>query len=88
MKITQEHLQTLQQAVSPHDTAERRKDYREGRFKNSATCKNVNMRYRWDLLYMSKLKIGDGVGMSGLPLYQYMNDVNIDSALKHFIKDL
>ena len=40
-------------------------------------------RYRWDLLWASGLQIGDGKGMPGdLPLYAYMDDTHIDTALR------
>ena len=40
-------------------------------------------RLRWDLLWGSKIKIGDGVGIKGdLNLYEYMNDNHIDTALR------
>lgn len=45
-------------------------------------------RMRWDMLYASKLKIGDGKGMSGLPLYEYMDDTHIDTALRSIMKAL
>lgn len=48
----------------------------------------THMRYRWDLLYASGLKIGDGVGTTGdLNLYAYMNDTHIDTALRAIVGD-
>ena len=42
-----------------------------------------DMRYRWDCLYASGLKIGDGAGMPGdLNLYAYCDDTHIDTALR------
>ena len=41
------------------------------------------MRWRWDCLRHSKVKIGDGVGVPGdLNLYAYCNDTHIDTALR------
>ena len=52
-------------------------------------CKDIDKRYRWDLLYRSRIKIGDGVGIQGdVNLYSYMDDNHIDSALRSFIKPL
>jgi hypothetical protein len=43
-------------------------------------------RFRWDVLRASKIKIGDSVGMPGdLPLYDYMSDSHIDSALRAIV---
>jgi len=40
-------------------------------------------RLRWDLLYASKIKLGDGVGMHGdVNVYGYANDDHIDTALR------
>jgi hypothetical protein len=51
--------------------------------KNSPAVKDTEKRLRWDLIYASKLKIGHG-----LPLYAYMNDVHIDTALKAVMRDI
>lgn len=88
MKIKPEHLSVIREAICPLDTEALREKYRNGDFPRSDQTKDLSMRYRWDLLYLSKLKIGDGVGMPGLPLYQYMIDTHIDTALKSFIPDI
>lgn len=84
MKITPEHLEELRKAVTPLDTPERRERYRQAGLADM----DLNKRYRWDLLYGSKLKIGDGRGMSGLPLYAYLDDTHIDTALRRIVKSL
>jgi hypothetical protein len=76
MKMKPEHYTILEQAIRPvlNTYPHIHEDYQ---------LKGLSdMRYRWDLLYISKLKIGDGVGTSGLPLYAYLNDTHIDTALK------
>ena len=89
MKIKPEHYAVLKAAIEPLDKEEHRRAYRAGDFPRSASTKDVNMRYRWDLLYASKLKIGDSVGMRGdLPLYDYMDDTHIDTALRSIVPDL
>lgn len=41
------------------------------------------MRFRWDALRASGLRAGDSVGMRTLwPVYDYLNDEHIDSALR------
>lgn len=85
MKITDEHLAALRAAIVPCDTPERREAYLRGDFHNADRVKDLDMRYRWDLLYASGLKIGDGVGMEGLPLYGYLNDDHIDTALRSIV---
>jgi hypothetical protein len=49
----------------------------------------VNKRYRWDLLYASRIKIGDGIGSRGdIDLYAYMDDSHIDTALRSIVPTL
>lgn len=88
MKMTPEHLAIVRAAVAPLDTKERRAQYIAEQFPRASVCRDHNMRYRWDLLFESGLKIGDGVGMSGLPLYSYLNDDHIDTALRTLVKPL
>ena len=89
LKIKKEDLEVLRNAVTPLDTPERRQAYKERRFPNADRCKDVDMRYRWDLLHASTLKIGDGAGMPGdLNLYAYLDDSHIDSALKSLVPAL
>lgn len=88
MKITPDHLAVLTASVQPMDTPARRAQYLSGDFVCSSKVKDLDKRYRWDLLYMSDLKIGDGKGMGGLPLYAYMDDTHIDTALRSFIPPL
>lgn len=89
MKIKQDDLEVLRKAIAPLDTPVRREAYRNRQFPRADRCKNVDMRYRWDLLYMSGLKIGDGVGIKGdVNLYSYMDDTHIDSALRNLVKPL
>ena len=89
LKIKDNDLMILIERVKPLDTPERRQQYKDGLFRNSHKVRDLNMRYRWDLLYMSRLRLGDGVGMKGdLNLYSYLNDKHIDAALRSFIPTL
>lgn len=89
LKIKPEDLQQLQAAVTPLDTPPARERYRSGRFPRANACTDRDMRYRWDLLWASKLRLGDGVGVQGdLNLYAYLDDVHIDSALRHLVPPL
>lgn len=84
MKIKPEHLAILRGAVTAvvnSPTAEGcEARYKAGNF--------TPKRLRWDLLWAARLPIGDGAGMSGLPLYAYMNDDHIDTALRSTMKEL
>lgn len=89
MKIKPNDLQALEDAIKPFDVPETRLAYLTGNFPRADKVKDLDKRYRWDLLYMSRLKIGDGAGMQGdINLYAYMDDSHIDTALRSFIKPL
>lgn len=89
LKIKPDDLAKLKAAVVPLDTPEARAMYRAGNFPRADRTKDKDMRYRWDLLHASGLKLGDGVGTQGdLNLYAYLNDEHIDSALRSFVPPL
>lgn len=89
MKITPEDLDALKQAVQPLDTAASRARYIANEFPRAELVKDKDKRYRWDLLWASKLKIGDGKGIKGdLDLYAYLNDDHIDTALRSIVAPL
>jgi len=48
--------------------------------------RDPEMRFRWDLLWASKIKIGDARNPGDVNLYAYMNDAQIDTALKHYVQ--
>lgn len=86
MKIKTEDLEKLKAAVAPLDTPANREKYASGDFPRANLCRDLDKRYRWDLLYASGLKIGDGVGMPGdVNLYAYMDDSHIDTALRSIV---
>ena len=89
LKIKLADLSVLKSRLLVLDTTARREKYLAGDFSNSDKCKDLDKRYRWDLLHSSKLRIGDGIGVQGdLNLYGYLDDSHIDSALKSCIKPL
>lgn len=86
MKMKQEHYQVLKagiEAIDRQAIAAHKID-----LLNDSMVKDLDKRLRWDCLHATKIKIGDGNGMSGLPLYGYLNDDHIDTALKAIFKEL
>lgn len=83
MKIKPEHLAWLKAGIEPLDTAERRNLYLEGRFPNADKVRELNKRYRWDLLHAAGL-----TGWLCDTLYRYAHDDHVDSALRSIVKDL
>lgn len=82
LKMTAEHLEQLRTAITAipelRQLAEGygKSDLRPGLF-------------RWDMLWKSKLRAGDSIGMkTGWPVYDYLNDDHIDSALRQIMREL
>jgi hypothetical protein len=48
--------------------------------KEDSRVKDINVRFRWDILHASRFNI--------CSLYHYMNDTHIDTALKAIMKEL
>lgn len=83
MKVTKEHFDQLQNRISQLDTEEVRQVYRDGKFPRADQVKDLNKRYRWDLLWAS--------GLSALITEMYdqgVNDSHIDTALRKIVKEL
>jgi hypothetical protein len=84
MKIKQEHYEVLQTAVE--EVLANIKNYKPDLNLLESYRKEglSDMRYRWDLLHATELRIGDSIGCPNcdLPLYDYMDDNNIDTALR------
>ena len=77
MKITPQDLDAMREAISPLDTQDRRARYQAGAFPRADLTKDVDKRYRWDLLHESGYRIVD--------LYDYMDDTHIDTALRNLV---
>lgn len=89
LRIRPRDLQTLRDAVVPEDTQERRDAYSSGNFTQATRCKDWDLRYRWDLLRASRLRLGGGMLAKGdLNLYAYLNDRHIDAALRSIVPPL
>ena len=80
MKIEQHHLDAVKKAIQPFDTPERRARYLAGDFPRSENVRDLDMRYRWDLVYAAQLNVK--------PLYVYLNDDHIDTALRKIVPPL
>ncbi len=82
LKIKPEHLRQLRDAIEPLNTPTLRKKYSDRDVPRAERIKDVDKRYRWDLLW------------SAVPsqfmteLYTYLNDTHIDSAIASFIPKL
>lgn len=87
MKIPPDLLDTLRDAIAPLDTPALRHAYLTGQFSNADRCKDVNLRYRWDLFFASKeamqaVYTETQFGRSGF------TDAHIDTALRKLVPPL
>ena len=87
MKITQEHYKILKDGIEKLGIDKIKLHKMDLPF-SVRPPKDLDMRVRWDCLYATKIKIGDGIGMDGLPLYAYLDDSHIDTALRNIMKEL
>jgi hypothetical protein len=84
MKIRPEHLEVLKTNITPLDTPEKRQKYINGDFFNAEHTKDVDKRYRWDLLFAAP-------GLSNwlrFTIYAYAGDHHIDTALRSIVPPL
>ncbi len=85
MKITPADLHEIQALIKPLDTPEIRAKYLAGDFPRANLVKDLNKRFRWDLLW--------SVDRAALSLwtarvYDYLNDSHIDTALRSIVPAL
>lgn len=82
MKIKPEDYEKIKSAVQ--HVLDKRPDAMQVYIDSGKTAK----RFRWDVLYASGLKIGDGIGTQGdVNVYGYAHDDHIDTALRTIMKE-
>lgn len=82
MKITGKNYNFLKLRVSKvlKDNPNAEKDYKEDGFSPT--------RFRWDCFWASKVKIGDGVGITGdFDIPGGVDNAHIDTALRKILKE-
>lgn len=76
-KIAGAQLDAMRAGVAPLDTPDNRAAYREGRFARADRTRDVDMRYRWDLYWASRVRLdGD------------LTSAHIDTALRTIVPPL
>lgn len=83
MKVAAEHLDVIREAISEHDTDERRAKYVAGEFPRSNQVRDLDKRYRWDLYWLA-VRHGHSLPDST----EGYNDAHIDTALRHLVMPL
>lgn len=82
MKMKPEHYTQLRDALT---TILPKLKLSEALYQNNGL---TPMRFRWDALWATQLRAGDSAGMqTGWPVYDYLNDEHIDTALRQAMAD-
>lgn len=85
MRYPSDLLQSLADAIHPLDTPERRAMYVSGNFPRADKVKDINKRYRWDMMYT----IPEHFTRFVKPAYDLgCNDDHVDTALRRLVPQL
>lgn len=84
MKMPPALFDWLRTAIECHDTAARRAAYREGRYPRAERTRDLNMRYRWDLLWAVHGALPDALRAE----LNELRDAHIDTALRRIVAQL
>ena len=74
-------------AIKPLDTPERRAAYADGDFPRADRVKDLNLRYRWDLYWASKINNSNEMREAYTPR-DGINDAHLDTALRSIVPNL
>ena len=85
-KLKLAHLSSI---IEPYimalNTEQNRQAYRDGKFHNADKVKDINMRFRFDVLYAIPSNVRNEFYRQA---YKIGNDSHVNSLLKSLIKDL
>jgi hypothetical protein len=84
MKISNETIAEMRSKIEEKDTEEIRDIYRTGQYPRAERTKDVDMRYRWDLLHACFRSSW----VCDLYDSQDVNDTHIDTALRSIVPPL
>lgn len=84
MKMPSALFDCLRAEIERFDTETRRAAYREGRYPRSDRTKDVNLRYRWDLLWAVHGRLPDTLRAE----LNDLRDTHIDTALRRIVAQL
>lgn len=85
MKITPATLVEMRTAIEPLDIADVRNAYRTGQYPRAEVTKDVDRRYRWDLLHAA---LGSAWICDRLYGDEGANDTHVDTALRAIVAPL
>lgn len=82
MRIDAAIVADMRAVIGPLDTDATRGAYRSGDFPRADAVKDLDKRYRWDLLYASRFDVCGRIYPTGA------NDTHIDTALRAIVPPL
>ena len=82
MRATPEQVEQVRAAIAPLDTQEMRDAYRNGQFPRADKVKDLDKRYRWDLVNATGYRTVCDLYDAG------MNDTHIDTILRTVVAPL
>lgn len=85
MKMSPELFQAIKEAIDPLNTPENRERYRTGNYPRSENTKDVNMRYRWDLMWAA---FWPNSTEEQRKEFNEPKDTHIDTALRRIVAHL
>lgn len=85
MKMSPELFQAIKEAIDPLNTPENQERYRTGNYPRSENTKDVNMRYRWDLLWATFSRTATEEQRKE---FNKLKDTHIDTALRRIVAPL
>lgn len=84
MKMTAALYDWLRAEIERYDTAARRAAYREGRYPRADRTRDLDLRYRWDLLWAVYGLLPDTLRSE----FNELHDTHIDTALRRIVAQL
>lgn len=84
MKMSPALFDWLRTEIARHDTDARRAAYREGRFPRADRTRDLDLRYRWDLLWAVHGALPDALRRD----LDDLSDSHIDTALRRIVAQL
>jgi hypothetical protein len=84
MKLPTTLIDTMQSKIAPNDTPENREYYLSGKFPQADKVKDLDKRYRWDLLYSAFTPVDICRWYDTFDC----SDSHIDSALRQIVHKL
>lgn len=84
MKMTAALFDMLHAEIARIDTATRRAAYREGHYPRADRTKDLDMRYRWDLLWAVHGRLPDALRAE----LNELHDTHTDTALRRIVAQL